>query len=71
MAIGTDFPLLNELLNYGSSLAKRSTIHSTTFDLFGGARKEGSSFFMEGNVTMHKLVVQLLIDFYRWCSPVG
>jgi len=48
VAVGTDSLILRELLHYGGSLAKRSTIHSTTIDLYGTARKEGSSCFIDG-----------------------
>ena len=48
LAVGTDTPLLTELLLYSGSLTKRSTIHSSTFELHGGTRKEGTTCFIEG-----------------------
>lgn len=48
LAIGSDTPLLLQLLTYGSSFAQRSVLHSSTGDLCGSTRKEASGSFIDG-----------------------
>ena len=48
LAVGSDTPLLLQLLTYGSSFAQRSVIHSSTGDLCGNTRKEASGCFIDG-----------------------
>ena len=48
LAVGSDIPLLLQLLTYGSSFAQRSVLHSSAGDLCGSARKETSGCFMDG-----------------------
>ena len=48
LAVGSDIPLLLQLLTYGSSFARRSVLHSSAGDLCGSARKEVSGCFIDG-----------------------
>ena len=48
LAVGSDTPLLLQLLTYGSSFAPRSVLHSVVADLYGSARKEEGSAFVDG-----------------------
>ena len=48
LAVGSDIPLLLQLLTYGSSFGQRSVLHSSAGDLCGSARKEASGCFVDG-----------------------
>ena len=52
LAVGSDTPLLLQLLVYGSSLAQRSLLHCSVADLWGCGRKEAATIFVDGEKSL-------------------